>query len=67
MEFDSGDVIFNEIRINPMRNFFWGLLLGCAKSLQILGAEKIIPTPPILLANVLTIPIRAIILLIHPD
>ncbi len=42
-------------------------VLACAKSLQILGVEKITLTPPILLANVLPIPIDAICSIVIPD
>ena len=44
-----------------------GQELVCTKSLQILGAEKITPPPPILLANVLPIPIDAICSIVRPD
>ncbi len=43
------------------------VLLGCAKSLQNLDAEKIIPLPSILLENVSRIPIDALCFIVHPD
>ncbi len=44
-----------------------GQELVCTKSLQILGEEKITPSPPILQANFLPIPIDAICPIVRPD